>query len=149
MNRTIVAKVAVSSTFALGLCACSGMSSMGSAGSLYDQLGGMDSVSKMANSVVSSSIKDPRLSSLLGSVNSATATPKVADQLCASLGGGCKAPYSDQQVAAAADRLTPEQKSAVSDNLSSSLGSITSNPMLRSAVTKALGPKMGGILGAL
>jgi hypothetical protein len=94
-------------------------------------------------------MKDPRLAGLLGKVNPTAATPKVADQMCAALGGGCKAPFTDQQVAAGADRLTPEQKTAVSENFGSSLSSVTNNAVLREAVTKSLGSKMGGVLGAL
>jgi hypothetical protein len=104
MNRRTFAWVAV---LAVGLNGCSGMGSMGSTASLYQQLGGTDAVSKLAGNMVTSSLKDPRLSGLLGKVNPTAATPKVADQMCAALGGGCKAPFSDQQVAAAADRLTP------------------------------------------
>jgi hypothetical protein len=146
MNRRTFAWVAV---LAVGLNGCSGMGSMGSTASLYQQLGGTDAVSKLAGNMVTSSLKDPRLSGLLGTVNPTAATPKVADQMCAALGGGCKAPFTDQQVAAAADRLTPEQKTAVSENFGSSLGSVTNNPVLKEAVTKSLGSKMGGVLGVL
>jgi hypothetical protein len=52
-------------------------------------------------------------------------------------------------MSAAASRLTPEQKAAVSENFSSSLNSVTSNSALRESVTKSLGSKMGGILGAV
>ena len=149
MNRRIFSRIAGVAVLAAGLGGCAGMDSMGSAASLYQQLGGTDAVSKLAGNMVNSSMKDPRLSGLLGKVNPSAATPKVADQMCAALGGGCKAPFSDQQVAAAADRLSPDQKAAVSQNFGSSLNSVTSNPALREAVTKSLGSKMGGILGAL
>jgi hypothetical protein len=109
----------------------------------------MDSISKLAGNMVTSSMKDPRLAGLLGKVNPTAATPKVADKICSALGGGCKAPFTDQQVAAGADRLTPEQKTAVSENFGSSLNSVTNNAVLREAVTKSLGSKMGGVLGAL
>lgn len=122
---------------------------LSSATNLYEQLGGAKSMSKMAGSLLGSASKDPRLSGLVGGVDQATASPKVADQLCATLGGGCAAPFTDDQVAAAADQLTPEQKSAVNDGLKSSLKSLTSNPMVRDAAAKALGPKLGGILSLL
>ena len=41
-----------------------------------------------------------------------TASTRVADQFCVALGGGRTAPYTDQQVQAAADRLTPDQRLA-------------------------------------
>jgi truncated hemoglobin YjbI len=148
MNRAF-ARVAGVVLIAIGLNGCSGMGSMGSATSLYQQLGGMDTVSKLAGNMVTSSMTDPRLAGLLGKVNPSTATPKVADQMCAALGGGCKPAFTDQQMAAAASRLTPEQKTAVSENFSSSLNSVTSNSVLREAVTKSLGSKMGGILAVL
>jgi truncated hemoglobin YjbI len=125
------------------------MDSMGSAASLYQQLGGMGTVNKLAGNMLTSSMKDPRLAGLLGNVNPTVATPKVADQMCAALGGGCKPALTDQQMATAANRLTPEQKTAVSENFSSSLNSVTTNTVLREAVTKSLGSKMGGILGAV
>jgi hypothetical protein len=149
MNRRTFGRLAGIAVLAVGLNGCAGTGSMGSAASLYQQLGGMDSMSKLAGNMMTSSMKDPRLAGLLGKVNPTAASPKVADQMCAALGGGCKAPFTDQQVAAAADRLTPEQKTAVSENFGSSLNSITSDPTLRSAVTKTLGSKMGGVLGAL
>ena len=149
MNRRTLGRLAGVAVLAVGLSGCAGMGSMGSAASLYQQIGGTDAVSKLAGNMLTSSMKDPRLAGLLGKVNPTAATPKVADQMCAALGGGCKAPFTDQQVAAAADRLTPEQKTAVSENFGSSLNSVTSNPALRDAVTKSLGSKMGGVLGAL
>ena len=149
MKRTVLVTVAGLSAMVLAFSGCGSGMSMGTATSLYEQLGGKEVVSKLANNLVSSSMKDPRLSGLLGNVNPTTASTKMSDQLCSALGGGCQAPYSDQQVASAANRLSPEQKSAVSDNFTSSLNSVTSNPAVREAVTKALGSKMGGILGAV
>jgi hypothetical protein len=122
---------------------------LASATNLYQQLGGAQSMTKLAGSLLGSTTKDSRLTSLLGKVDTASATPKVADQLCATLGGGCAAPYTDAQLAAAGKKLTPTQKSAVSDNLKSALKSLSSNPMVRDAATKALGPKLGGLLALL
>jgi len=148
-NRRTFTKLTGVTILAMGLNGCSGMGSLGTAVNMYQMLGGADAVSSLSGGLLTSAMKDPRLSGLLGSVDPATASPKVADQMCAELGGGCKAPFSSQQVAAGADRLTPEQQTAVSDNLSKSLNSVTSNPMVRDTVTKTLGSKMGGILGAL
>ena len=106
-------------------------------------------MSKLGSNLLSSAMKDPRLTSLLGQVNPAVAAPKVNNQLCSALGGGCSAPFSDDQLTAAANKLTPAQKTAVSENFASSLASVASNPAVREAVTTALGPKLGGIVGAL
>jgi len=104
----------------------------------------MDSMSKLGGNLVTSSLKDPRLAGLSGHVDASAATPKVADPMRAALGGSGKAPCTDKQVPAAADRLTPEQKSAVPENFSSALNSVTTKPALRDAVTKSLGSKTAG-----
>jgi hemoglobin len=149
MNRRTLARVAGLFTIAAVLGGCSSTSMMKAAPSLYEQLGGASAVSKMGGDLLASSMKDPRLSGLLGKVNPSTANAKVSDQLCAALGGGCKPAFTDEQVAAAADRLSPDQKKALSENFGSALNSATSNPGLRESITKSLGSKMGGIMGAL
>ena len=118
-------------------------------GSVFEMLGGMDTVSKLAGSLLKSSASDPRLAGVLGKLNTSAATPKLADQMCAMLGGGCKAPLTDQQIAAGASKLDGTQTKALGDHLSSALSAVSSNPLVREAVTKAIGPKLGGIVGAL
>lgn len=136
---------------AAGLAACSSTASMGTAVSAFEQLGGMSSVNKLAGGLVNSSLKDPRLSGLTAgrTVDAATSTAKVSDQLCSILGGGCKAPLSNDQLSAAANKLSPDQAKALSDNFGSTLNSLTSNPAVRESVTKALGSKLGGLAGLL
>lgn len=77
-------------------------------------------------------------------MRAAASSAKVSDQLCAILGGGCKAPLSDEQLSSAANKLAPDQKSALSDNFNSTLNSLASNPAVRESVTKAIGAKLGG-----
>ena len=144
-----VGSVAVAMAMVFSLSSCSGMNSASSATSLFSQLGGMDTVTKLGSGLLSGVMKDPQLTSLLGQVNPAVAGPKINDQLCAALGGSCKAPFNDDQIAKAADKLTPDQKAAVSKNFSSTLSSLSSNPAVRDAVTKSLGPKLGGIVGSI
>jgi hypothetical protein len=136
---------------AAGLAACSSTGSMGTAVSAFDQLGGMSSVNKLASGLVNSSLKDPRLSGLTAgrTVDAAASTTKVSDQLCAMLGGGCKAPLNNDQLSAAANKLSPDQAKALSDNFGSTLNSLTSNPAVRESVTKAIGSKLGGLVGLL
>src|ERR1700752_2171135 len=102
-KRKAVLKVA-GVLIAASLVGCSSMGSMGSAMSLFDQLGGMSAVTKLASGMVSSSLSDPRLSGLLAgkSVDTTAATSKVSNQLCAMLGGGCQAPMTDDQLSSAA-----------------------------------------------
>jgi hypothetical protein len=148
MNISRVTGIAGIFALLLSLSASGGID-LASATNLYQQLGGAQSMSKLASSLLGSATKDSRLTSLLGKVDTTSATPKVADQLCATLGGGCAAPFTDDQIAAATKKLTTTQKSAVSDNLKSALKSLSSNPMVRDAATKVLGPKLGGILALL
>jgi hypothetical protein len=124
---------------------------MNSAASAFDQLGGMSSVNKLASGMVNSSLKDPRLSGLTAgrSIDAAASSAKVSDQLCAILGGGCKAPLSNDQLSAAANKLSPDQAKALSDNFTSTLNSLSSNPAVRDTVTKAIGSKLGGLAGLL
>ena len=77
--------------------------SMGQAlGNLFQMMGGTETVGKLAGSLLQSSTKDPRLAGLLGKADMSAITPKLADQMCSMLGGGCKAPLTDQQIAAGA-----------------------------------------------
>jgi len=147
MKKAIVAAFVAASALTWGLAGCSTPGTPTT--SLYQQLGGMDSVNKLASSMIASSSKDPRLSSLFANVDTGRASTALASQLCAALGGTCQAPYTDRNVAAASDRLTAEQKTAVSESFSSSLGSVTSDPALKEAVTKSLGDKLHGTVGSL
>jgi len=134
-------------TLGFGLAVPNGMAQFG--GSLFQQLGGADMVSKLSSSFLQKAVKDPRLSGLLGKVNPGDLSPKVSQQMCAMLGGDCKAPLTDQQIAAGEKKLDPNQKKALSDNFSSALGSVGGNPLAKEGVARMLGPKMGGIVGAL
>lgn len=151
MTRWGFCRSAAGMLLATSLAACSSMGSMSSAVSAFDQLGGMSSVNKLASGLVNSSLKDPRLSGLTAgrSVDAAASSAKVSDQLCAILGGGCKAPLSNDQLSAAANKLSPDQTKALSDNFASTLNSLSSNPAVRDTVTKAIGSKLGGLAGLL
>jgi hypothetical protein len=118
-------------------------------GSLFQMAGGMDTVKKIATSLLESAAKDPRLSGVLGKVDTGSGSLKVADQMCSMLGGKCKAPFTDQQVAAGASKLDATQTSALGEHFGSALGSATSNPLVKEGISKAIAPKLGGIVGAL
>jgi hypothetical protein len=130
------------------------MGSLGSIGSLmssasiFKQLGGMRKVRSLASAFVDSSLKDPRIAQLTSgkSVNPAATSDQVSKQLCAMLGGGCRAPLTNSQVASAASTVSPGQATAISQHFSASLKRIVANPMLRAAVIKALGSKLPGVL---
>ncbi len=132
-----------------GLNGCAAIATLNTAMSIYDMLGGSSVLSGLVNNLLTSSMSDPRLSIMLSTINPGTATPQITNQLCSILGGSCIAPFTQQQVAAGAARLTPEQQSAVSDNLGNALNAVTSNTMVRNAVINSLGSQVTGILGAL
>lgn len=136
---------------AVAVVGCSSMGSAASATSVFDKIGGSKNVTSIASDLVSSSLKDPRLAGLTAgkTVDASAASAKVSDQLCAALGGGCTAPMSDSQLASAASKVTPEQSKAISDNFSSSLGRVVSDPSVRSLVSKTVGSKLPGILGGV
>jgi hypothetical protein len=122
---------------------------MAQLGSLFQQLGGMDAVGKLSSSFLQSAVKDPRLSGLLGKANPSALNPKLTDQMCSMLGGGCKAPLTDKQIADGEKKLDANQKNALTDNFNSSLGSAAGNPLVNQSVKSIVGPKLGGIVGAL
>jgi hypothetical protein len=124
--------------------------SMGQAiGNLFQMMGGTETVAKLAGSLLESSAKDPRLAGLLGKADVNAVSPKLADQMCSMLGGGCKAPLTDQQIAAGASKLDGSQTKALGDNFGSALNAVTSNPLVKEGVSKVIAPKLGGIVGAL
>jgi truncated hemoglobin YjbI len=131
------------------LAACSSMGS--TASSAYQMLGGTKGVESLASNFLNSSLKDPSLSGLTSAKNfdSASATTKLSNQLCSSLGGDCKAPLTDQQVSSAASKLTPDQSKAITNNFSSALSKVTSDPTVSQLVTKTVGNKVPGILASL
>jgi hypothetical protein len=134
-----------------GVLGCSSMGSASKALSLYQQLGGSSSTSNIASSFVGSSLKDPRLSSLTAgkTIDPTAASSKVSDQLCSMLGGGCKAPMTDAQIASGASKISPAQSQAISDNFSSALNGVVSDPHVRQLVTSSVGSKLPGVLGSL
>jgi len=118
-------------------------------GNLLQMMGGMDVVQKLAGSFLKSSMSDPRLSGLLGKADAGALTPKLTDQMCSMLSGPCKAPLTNEQITAGASKVDSTQTKALGENFSSSLDSVTSNPLIKEGVSKAIAPKLGGIVGAL
>ena len=118
-------------------------------GGLFQMMGGMDTVSKLAKELLQSSASDPRLASVMGKLDVGAVSPKLADQMCSMLGGGCKAPLTEQQIDAGTGKLDASQTKALGDNFSSVLGKVTGNPLLKEGVSTAIAPKLGGVVGAL
>jgi hypothetical protein len=65
------------------------------------------------------------------------------------LGGGCTPPLTQDQIEAGADELTPAQANAVNNNFASSMSGMGLSSTLQGAVSKAVGPSLPGIIGAL
>jgi hypothetical protein len=147
MKRHIASKWATLVIIAVALGV--GQSMAQTLGSLFQMAGGMDTVKKLSGNLLQSAAKDPRLSELLGKADMSALSPKLADQMCSMLGGDCKAPLTDQQVAAGSSKLDATQTKALGDNFSSSLDTVTSNPLVKEGLSKAIAPKLGGIVGAL
>jgi len=118
-------------------------------GSLFQMIGGTDTVRKLSTNLLQSSTSDPRLAGVLGKVDTSAVAPKLADQMCSMLGGSCKAPLTDQQIAAGSSKLDASQTKALGDHFGSALNAITDNPLVKEGVSKAIAPKLGGIVGAL
>jgi hypothetical protein len=133
----------------VGAWFCAGEGLGQTMGNLFQMIGGMDTVGKLSSSVLKSSASDPRLAGVLDKVDANAIAPKLADQMCSMLGGGCKAPLTDEQVAAGAGKLDASQTKALGDNFSSALKGVTDNPLVREGLSKAIAPKLGGIVGAL
>lgn len=87
------------------------LSSLMGSMSMFQQLGGNEKVASLANEFVSSSLKDPLLARLTAgeNIDTSVTSGKVSSQLCAMLGGGCKAPLTDSQVASAASKVSPQE----------------------------------------
>lgn len=138
---------------AMTLGGCQTNAGLGSAGaggnSLFQQLGGMNTVLQLASMFLQSSGQDSQLSGLLQGADRASLTGQIANQLCASLGGGCAAPLTSEQIRAGATQLTSAQTQAISSNLDSALASAVSSPALREVAGQVVAPQIGGILGAL
>jgi hypothetical protein len=152
MKRQLVLAFAAA-VVGLGLAGWSSPGSIGSllsmpSASLFKQLGGMQTIFSLASRFVRSSMKDPSLAGLTAgkSVNPAATTGHVATQLCAMLGGGCAPPLNNAQVASASSKLSPRQATAISAHFRSSLRRLVSNPLVRAAVMRVLGPKIPGVL---
>jgi hypothetical protein len=146
MKRQLSMRWLAALIVALGLGAGEGIAQ--SIGNLFQMMGGMDTVGKLSTSLLQSSASDPRLAGVLGKADTSAMSPKLADQMCSMLGGGCKA-LTDQQIAAGASKLDKTQTQALGENFSSQLKSLTGNSLVREGVSKAIAPKLGGIVGAL
>ena len=118
-------------------------------GSLFQMIGGTDTLTKVASSLLQSSASDPRLAGLLGKADISSLSPKLADQMCSMVGGGCKAPLTDEQIKAGESKVDESQSKALGENFASSLKGVTDNPLVTQGLTKAIAPKLGGIVGAL
>jgi hemoglobin len=143
----------LSSALIISLAGCSGgmggSSTMKGAMSLFDQLGGMDQIKSLSNNFVGNMATDSRTSKLMASTDKSAMTSKLSDQLCALTGGGCAAPLTEAQITEGAKKVDPAATSAVNDSFSKALSSLSSSPLVKDTMTKVVGPKLGGIVGAL
>jgi len=150
MNIKGIVHSLLGSALIIGLAGCgSGAASTKGAMSLFDQLGGMDQIKSLSTSFVNNMASDSRTSKMVTSADKSSLTSKLSNQLCALTGGGCAAPLTDSQIAEGAKRVDPATTSAVNDSFSKAVSSLSSSPLVKETLTKAVGPKLGGIVGAL
>ena len=133
----------------IGVALAGGQSTAQTLGNLFQLMGGTDTVTKLSSNLLQSAAKDPRLAGALGKVDTSAVAPKLADQMCSMLGGGCKAPLTDQQIAAGSSKLDASQTKALGENFGSALNGVTSNPLVKEGVSKAIAPQLRGIVGGL
>jgi hypothetical protein len=133
----------------VGFSGCAGMGGSGGP-SLFSKLGGQN-VNSMASDLVGKTMTDPRLAGLTGGrdIDPTASSSKVSNQLCSMLGGGCKAPLDDTQLADAAGKVTPAQSRAISEAFDSSLSSVTQDPSVRDSIREAVGDRIPGVIGGL
>jgi hypothetical protein len=146
MTGTIVTRALVVLVLAVGLGGCS---SMGSATSLFDQLGGMNGARSLSDAFVNNVASDGRTKNLLSGANMDSLKTNTSDQFCALLGGSCKAPLTGSQITDAGKKVDASTSSALSDSLGKALDSVKAVPGVKEGVTKLLGPQLGGILAGL
>src|SRR5262245_2583284 len=132
----------------LGGCASMG-ESMGKATSLYDQLGGMDTVRSLSDAFVNNAASDSRTSNMLSNTNVGALKTKMSAQLCAMVGGGCQAPLTGSQITSAAQKVDAKTSSALYDSFSKAFDTIKTTPGVKESVTKLVGPQLGGIVAGL
>jgi hypothetical protein len=130
---------------------CSGSGGMATAAAqgLMSEMGGMGSMSKLAGSFLQTSAADSRLSGLMNADDADAMQPKLSNQFCSMLGGGCAAPLSEDQIAKGAEKVTPAQSDVLKEDFGKSLGGMNFSSALQDAVKQAVAPKLPGIIGAL
>ena len=149
--RTHVWAACVVALAAAAFSGCGSVESMAGGGSnLFSQVGG-GNVRNMAGDLVNNSLKDPRLASLTGgrNVDAAASAGKVSNQLCSLMGGGCRPPLSNTELAEGASRVTPEQSRAISEHFDSSLTHASPDPAVRDRIRQAVGDKVPSVLGGI
>ncbi|TNF36985.1 MAG: hypothetical protein EP312_00070 [Gammaproteobacteria bacterium] len=119
------------------------------AGALFEQLGGMKTVNQMVSSFLQSSATDPALKELFAGVDTSVMVTAMSNQLCAELGGECEAPLGKRAIQKGSKTLTDQQTAALSNQFKDAVGSVTQSSLLQQAVNAAVGPDIGGIVGAL
>jgi hypothetical protein len=117
--------------------------------SIFNQLGGLNTVKSLSSSILKGAAGDSRTSGLFSGKDMGELTSKLSGQICSMTGGDCAAPLTKGQITAGAKKLTPAQSNALSDSFSKALAELKSSPAVKAVLNKTLGPSIGGILGGL
>jgi hypothetical protein len=143
MKRNPLCTIVVFFTFALYGCISMNPTN------LVNELGGMDKIQSLSSSFLQNVSGDSRVSNMLGGQDTSSLTGKLSNQICSMMGGDCKPALSNDQIDAASKKLSPETSSALGDNFSKALDSVTSSSTVKETINKTVGSKIGGILGGL
>jgi hemoglobin len=126
-----------------------GCATASKATSLFEQLGGMDTVRSLSDAFVNNVANDSRTGNMLANTNVGSLKTKMSDQLCALAGGGCRAPLTGSQITDAAKKVNAGTSSALLDNFNKALNTIKATPGAKESIAKLVGPQLGGIVAGL
>jgi len=152
MRIEVIIRNAIGTALVIGLAGCGGMGEMSSAKgamSLFEQVGGMEQIKSLSSNFVNNVAADSRTSKMVANADKGSLTSKLSNQLCALTGGGCPAPLTDAQIAEGAKKVDTSTTNALNDSFSKAVTSLSSPSVVKDTLTKAVGPKLGGIVGAL
>jgi hypothetical protein len=149
-TKRLAGRISILAAIAMTVSGCqTGAGVGGAGGSVFQQLGGMNTLLQLASVFLQMSSQDSQLSGLFQGADKSALSGLLANQLCASLGGGCAAPLTSAQISAGAKELTSAQSQAVTNTLNNALATTISSPLLRETASQVISPQIGGILGAL
>lgn len=115
--------------------------------SLYDRLGGKDSISAVVDDFVSNVAADDRVKHFFTNTEIAPFKAKLVDQICEAAGGPCKYTGKDMRTVHTGMKITDDDFGAVVDDLVRALDKYKVGEKEKSELLAALGGMKGDIVG--